>query len=127
MQGAPRSISPEKRAQLLKQLKPMPGREFIIMIRAPNHTPESQKYAEQLKSLFSDAGWQTGPVFYNMIMGATGSDPSGLIAIVHDRQRVAGLSISKAFGDAGIQVEFGMDQSLAPDALGLIVGQKPPN
>jgi hypothetical protein len=124
-QGAPRSIPEDKRLEIIKWITPAPGLQLGISIFAPNHTAESQQYAEKLRSLFQDAGWVADPVSYTMRMGNGGPDEQGVLIIAHDNQDLAAKAIASAFEVAGVQVDFYFDQRVSPKFVQMIVGQKP--
>jgi hypothetical protein len=123
-QGAPRSITPGKRDDLIKQLRPIAGQQLYVAILAPNSTPESSRYAEQLYSLFRDAGWHTQPVSHTSTGGSM-PDAIGLTATVRNEEVAVAVKAKRLRDAAGIQMDFKYDPTLPDAALYLTVGGKP--
>lgn len=122
-QGAARSLSIPVQQSLQSALTPPAGTQFSIKIRATNSSSESAHYAEQLKKVFSDAGWKAGPVFYNMVVGAP--VPPGVVVVARDVHNAPGIMIQRAFNLLGIKAEYQLAPNLDPNSVIMVVGQKP--
>jgi len=121
--GAARSLSPTVQGSLKSALTPPIGTQFYIQVRATNSTSESAHYAEQIKDVFSRAGWKADPVFYNMVVGTP--VPPGVIVVVRDVQSVPGIMIQQTFNRLGIKADYQLAPDLDPSTVILVVGQKP--
>jgi hypothetical protein len=94
-----------------------------VSIRATNSTSESAQFAEQLRNVFVSAGWKADPVFYNWVAGVR-VEPGVFIVVQNDRSQL-GILVQQAFHSVGIDLTGAIDPKAPPDAVALIVGQRP--
>ncbi|MGP8244272.1 MAG: hypothetical protein ACLQVN_07110 [Bryobacteraceae bacterium] len=122
-QSAPRVVSGEQKRGMIEALKGPPGQPEV-RIRATNSTAESSRYANQLQDAFASIpGWKAPPVFENMVAGM--ALPIGLTAYVQNERSPYGIAIQRLFKELAIDITFGLDASLPPDVVIIVVGQKP--
>jgi hypothetical protein len=122
-QGAPRAISAEQRRRIIENLANPPGAPEI-RIRATNSNNESSRYAGQLHEVFANTpGWVAPPVFENMVAGET--LPTGIVGVVNDNKNIYGIAVQRLFKEISIPIEFGLDSTLPPNVVILVVYQKP--
>ena len=117
----PRSLSPVQRKTLVAILEE--GRGKTVSLRALNSTPESAAYAEQLREVFVEAGWQAAPVLYGVV-GDT-DVPTGLVVVQHTVPNATTMAVRKALGEAGVAATYRSDHRLVADQILIVVGQKP--
>jgi hypothetical protein len=124
-QGAARSLSQETQIKLKTLLQlPIPN-EFSISIMAANSTPESSRYAEQLRNAFVASGWTANPVGYPMET-ASYQLPSGLRIIVFDGGSAPGKMVQQAFTVLGIKADYFLSrEKMDPNSIRMEVWQKP--
>jgi hypothetical protein len=122
-QGAARSLSSTMQENLRSALSPAAGTQFSIQIRATNSTSESEHYAEQIRSVFSESGWKADPVFYNMVVGTP--VPPGVVVVARDVRSAPGIMIQRAFSLFGVKAAYQLAPDLDPNLIILVVGQKP--
>jgi hypothetical protein len=108
---------------MIEALKAPPGQPEVN-IRATNSTAESSRYAGQLRDAFASIpGWKAPPVFENMVVGMP--LPIGLTAFVQNERNPYGIAIQRLFKELGIGITFELDANLPPEAVVIVVGQKP--
>ena len=107
---------------MVEALKGPPGQPEV-RIRATNSTAESSRYANELQYFASIPGWKAPPVFENMVAGM--SLPIGLTAYVQNERSPYGIAIQRLFKELSIEITFGLDPSLPPEVVIMVVGQKP--
>lgn len=120
---APRSISAEQRATIVRTLRPAPGQKFTAGIRVPYGTAESTRYADQLRAVFLAAGWNAPDVVHNMVAGV--QQPSGVIVVATGQSSPSGALIRRAFQQSDVEAQYQTDPALPLDSVVIIVGQKP--
>jgi hypothetical protein len=121
---APREISAEKEAKLIKILEPLKGEKIFVGFTNPGN-PEVQNLAERLATIFKNAGWDAssgGP------MTTSKSVPGVSIYVGKNRRSETVLKTLVDFLDAaGLSTDgkpYELFQDQGEDTLSLMVGSK---
>jgi hypothetical protein len=123
-QGAGRVLTPEMQEGLKTLLQLTPGTLLFVKIYAANGTPESIRYAEQIRKVFADAGWVTSPVARSMSFNA----PTKAITVMaHDELSIPVQIVHRAFsGRFPIETVYQLNTTEAEDSrhIAISVGQQ---
>jgi hypothetical protein len=121
---APREISAEKEAQLVKILEPLKGEKIFVAFTSPGN-PEVQNLAERLATIFKNAGWDAsdgGPM-------TTSKSVAGVSIYIgkNRRSEIVIKTLAHFLDAAGLRDEgrpFEVFQDQGEDMLALMVGPK---
>jgi hypothetical protein len=116
-----RTISKEQHSEVLSFLTRAKG--ATVNIRATNSSSESSQFAEALRQLFIESGWNSPPVFYNIVAGTPVE--RGVVLVVHDEKNILGILVQQTFQKVGIEMKGAVSSDIDQNSVILVVGQKP--
>lgn len=118
----PRSITDEQRELFISELRDVPKGKVTVMIFS--HDAEITRYANQIRDMVSDAGFDVDVVKTDLDADWT---PAGVILGVRDAvtQPHFAVPMQHAFSGIGIETEGMIDLSIEDnDTLNIIIGSK---
>jgi uncharacterized membrane protein len=118
----PRSITDEQHALFLAELKDIPKGKITVTIFS--HDPEITQYANQLRDLINDAGFDAD--FVKTDIDADWTPAGVILGVKNDKiQPPFAVPLQHAFSGIGIHTEGIIDASIEDtDTLHIIVGSK---
>jgi len=116
----PRVLSPAQRTRLIDSLKRVPkGPVEILHVEADR---EAFEFAEQIRNVLRNAGWDTG-----VRTSLLGVNVVGILIAVRDAKTAApyATAIQRSFAAASIELRGAEDAGLPEGTVRIIVGHKP--
>lgn len=120
-QVSPRTLTAEQRKELLKILKANPkGGAGVWGLTG---IPETLIFAEEIATVFRDAGWQVN--FNDFFQIGGGRLPDGLIVDARSDDNPLAIVVRQAFETIGLSVQRKTDLALSENEVRITVGTKP--